>query len=176
MQSIAQLIAYMGLDMSERNFRDQHALSGAFLSNKLLRLVELIGQQGNELLGEAEIIIPSNAVACLLFIGDKGQASLVEVAAALHEAHQLTSQRVEALLELGLLERQDDPNDRRRKTLSLTRRGKDQYQRLLARLSEIEKAFASLYGEIGHDLPTILETAMDALRRKPLLDRIRDGK
>lgn len=166
----------MGLNMSERNFRDQHALSGAFLSNKLLRLVELIGQQGNALLGEAEITIPSNAVACLLFIGDKGQASLVEIAAALDEAHQLTSQRVEALMDLGLLERQDDPNDRRRKALSLTRKGKVQYDRLLARLGEIENAFSGLYAEIGHDLPNILETAMDALRRKPLLERIREGK
>lgn len=162
--------------MVARNFRDQHALSGAFLSNKLLRLVDLIGQQGNELLGEAEIAIPSNAVACALFIGDKGQASLAEIAKALDEAHQLTSQRVEALIELGLLERTDDPKDRRRKALSLTPAGAAQYQRLLERLADIEQAFAGLYAEIGLAVPAILETAIEALRAKPLADRIRSSK
>ena len=161
--------------MVAKNFRDKHALKGAFLTNKLLRLVDLIALQGDELLSDAGITIPSRAVACALFIGDKGQVSLTDIAEALDESHQLSAQRVEGLIQLGLLERRDDPNDRRRKVLSLTRRGKAQYQLLLVRLAEIEQAFIDLYTEIKSDLPTILENAICALQGIPLLQRIREN-
>lgn len=173
MQFIAQFNADKVTGMVARNFRDEHALKGAFVSNKLLRLVELIALQGEDLLRDAEITIPSRAVACTLFVGDKGQVSLADIAKALNEPHQLTAQRVEGLIQLGLLERKDDPDDRRRKALSLTRKGKAQHQRLLVRLTEIEQALSDLYAEIKCDLPAVLESAMDALHRTPLLDRIR---
>lgn len=159
--------------MTAMNFRDEHALKGAFVSNKLLRLVDLIADQGDDLLREAGITIPSRAVGCTLFIGDKGQVSLTDVAKALDEPHQLSAQRVESLIQLGLLERRDDPKDRRRKVLRLTKNGKVQYQRLRVRLAEIEQAFTDLYAEIDHDLSAILDRAIDALYRTPLLERIR---
>jgi hypothetical protein len=53
--------------MTAMNFREKHALKGAFVSNKLLRLVDLIADQGDDLLREAEITIPSRAVGCTLF-------------------------------------------------------------------------------------------------------------
>jgi len=158
--------------MTAPNFRDDHALKGAFVSNKLLRLVDLIATQGDDLLQEAGITIPSRAVGCALFIGDTGEASLADVAKALGEAHQLSAQRVEGLIALGLLERKDDPNDGRRKVLRLTKTGRSQYRRLLKRLAEIERAFIDLYAEIDYDLSAILDRAMEALHDTPLLERI----
>ena len=179
MQLIAQFFEFICFNLVTvvvaKNFRDEHALKGAFVSNKLLRLVDLIALQGDDLLRDAEITLPSRAVAYTLFIGDKGQASLADIAKALDEPHQLSAQRVEGLIQLGLLERKDDPKDRRRKALSLTRKGKRQYQLLLVRLEEIEQALSDLYTEIGYDLPEILEAAIDALGRTPLLDRIREN-
>lgn len=159
--------------MTATNYRDEHALKGAFLSNKLLRLVELIADQGDDVLREAEITVPARAVACALFIGENDHVSLADIAKALGEPHQLSAQRVEGLIQLGLLERGDDPKDRRRKVLRLTENGTTQYQRLRVRLTEIERAFTGLYAEIGHDLPSILDLAIDALHRTPLLERIR---
>lgn len=172
-QLIAKFNAYMVDNMKATNFRDEHALKGAFVSNKLLRLVDLIADQGDDLLREAEITVPARAVACTLFIGEKDQVSLADIAKALDEPHQLSAQRVEGLIRLGLLERRDDPKDRRRKVLRLTKNGKVQYQRLRVRLAEIEQAFNDLYAEIDHDLSAILDGAIDALRRTPLLERIR---
>ena len=158
--------------MLAKNFRDEHALKGAFLSNLLLRLVDLIASQGDDLLREAEITVPARAVACVLFIGDQDEASLADIAKALDESHQLAAHRVEGLIELGLIERRDDPRDRRRKILSLTPKGRGQYKRLRARLTEIEAAFSGLYEELGIQIPTIIEDAIEALHRTPLLDRI----
>jgi len=158
--------------MTAKNFRDEHALKGAFVSNLLLRLVDLIANQGDDLLREAEITIPARAVACVLFIGDKREASLADIAKALDESHQLAAHRVEGLIGLDLIERSDDPRDRRRKILSLTPKGRTQYKRLRARLAEIEAALSGLYEEIGIHIPTIIEQAIEALHRTPLLDRI----
>jgi DNA-binding MarR family transcriptional regulator len=158
--------------MTAKNFRDEHALKGAFLSNLLLRLVDLIANQGDDLLRKAEITIPARAVACVLFIGDKGETSLADIAKGLDESHQLAAHRVEGLIELDLIERSDDPRDRRRKILSLTPKGRTQYKRLCARLAEIEAALSGLYEEIGIHIPTIIEQAVESLHRTPLLDRI----
>lgn len=162
--------------MAQRNFRDRHTLKGAFLSNLLLRLVDLIALQGDDLLRDAGIIFPSRAVSSVLFIGDRGQVSAADIAKALDEPHQLTAQRIEVLIELNLLKRINDPHDRRRKVLMLSRKGKDQHQRLVCRLAEIEQAFLGLYTEIDCDLPTVLERADQALQRVPILERIQKNQ
>ena len=88
--------------MVAKNFRDEHALKGAFVSNQLVRLVDLIALQGDDLLREAEITIPSRAVGCTLYIGDNEEVSLADIAKAMDDSHQLTAQRVEGLIKLGL--------------------------------------------------------------------------
>ena len=76
-------------------------------------------------------------------------------------------------MKLGLLKSVNDPEDRRRKLIVLTRKGKGQYRRLKVRLAEIEQAFLGLYTDIECDLPIILEKAIEALHHTPMLERIR---
>lgn len=158
--------------MTSMTFTDTHALRGAFVANQLLRLVDLIAVQGDELLQEAGIVIPSRTVSCVLFVGDKGKVSAADIAKALKQPHQLATQRVDLLVKLGLLDRISDPEDRRRNILILTRKGKDQYRRLNVRLAEIEQAFLGLFSEIGCDLTDIAGQALTALSNTPLLQRI----
>jgi len=162
--------------MSDHNFLDAHNLNGAFLSTKLLGLVDVIAEQGNELLQQTGIIIPSRTVSCVLLVGDKGGVSAADIAKALHQPHQLATQRIEALIHLGLLERSSDPNDGRRKILVLTKNGKNQYKRLNLRLKEVEHAFLGLFKEIDCDLADAAEKALCALTTKSMLDRIAESK
>lgn len=154
-------------------YTDTHALRGAFVANLLGRLVELIARQGDELLQDADITVPSRAVSCMLFVGDKVHASAADIAKSLNQPHQLVSQRVDVLIGLGFLERVSDPEDRRRKILVLTQAGNDQYRRLCARLAEAEQAFGDLFADIGCDLIDLSEQAIIALDNAPLLHRIR---
>jgi DNA-binding MarR family transcriptional regulator len=158
--------------MQTRHFTDTHALKGAFVANRLGALVDLIALQGDSLLQDAGITIPSRAVSCVLLVGDQGQVSAADIAKALQQPHQLATQRVEALIKLGLLKRIDDPEDGRRKILTLTAKGKDQYARLNVRLAEAEQAFLGLFAEIDCDLPAIVERALQSLHSTPLLQRI----
>jgi DNA-binding MarR family transcriptional regulator len=159
--------------MQTRHFTETHALNGAFVANRLSALVDLIALQGDSLLEDAGISIPSRAVSCVLLVGDQGQVSAADIAKALQQPHQLATQRVEALIKLGLLKRIDDPEDGRRKILALTAKGKDQYVRLNVRLAEVEQAFLGLFAEIDCDLLAVVERAIESLRDTPLLKRIR---
>lgn len=154
------------------HFTEVHALKGAFVANRLSGLVDLIALQGDHLLQDAGISVPSRAVSCVLLVGDQGQVSAADIAKALQQPHQLATQRVEALIKLGLLKRIGDRKDARRKILELTAKGKDQYARLNVRLAEAERAFRGLFAEIDCDLPAVLERAFQALGKKTLLQRI----
>lgn len=154
------------------NFVDTHPLRGAFVANQLERLVDMIVLQGHALLEDAGLVFPSRAVSAVLLIGEYGTLSAADIASALAQPHQLVTQRIELLIDLGVVERVTDPTDGRRKLIELTRFGRDQLVRLQARLAESERAFAALFAEINCDLPSIADHAMEALERAPLLNRI----
>jgi DNA-binding MarR family transcriptional regulator len=155
------------------SFVDDHALRNAFVGNQLERLVELIVMQGDELLEEAEIDLPSRAASMVLLIGERGEISAADAAKALGLQHQIVTHRIEQLIELRILKRFNDPKDGRRKLLSLTAKGVEQLRRLRARLVLASAAFSALFAEVGVDLPAGVMKISRALKRATLLERIR---
>lgn len=156
-------------------YPDSHPLNGAFLARWLDRLSDLIVLQGDELLRDAELDMPSRAVSLMLLIGERGQLSAADAATELGQPHQLVTQRADVLLDLNLVVRKDDPTDGRRKLLALSAKGKLQHDRLLARLSEASVAFAGLFDEIECDLFSVSAKALEALNCISLLERIREN-
>jgi len=108
---------------------------------------------------------------------NEGKAMIAaDLAKELDQPHQLVTQRIKALIELGLVERLDDPEDKRRKILGLTLKGKEELVVLESCLDIAEQVFLSLYQELECDLATITIKAMDRLSSKPMLDRIEKAK
>tara|TARA_R110000782_G_C14795521_1_gene411324 strand:- start:1321 stop:1806 length:486 start_codon:yes stop_codon:yes gene_type:complete len=159
--------------MRDENFIDTHRLGSAFIAYQLERLTELIVAQGNDMLDAAGITFPSRAVSTVLFIGEHQPTSTADIARALGQPHQVATQRVDLLIQFGIVERVDDPEDGRRKLLRLTGKGADQFRTLTARLAKAGQAFEALFAEIGCDLPAVLQRAADALRAAPLLTRMK---
>jgi DNA-binding MarR family transcriptional regulator len=155
---------------------DSHPRHGAFLANQLRRLVDMIAEQGDNLLMGAGLSLPSRAVSSVLLIGERGQISAADIAKELQQPHQLVTQRIEILIELGLLNRIDDPSDGRRKILELTRKGKRELRLLETCLRDAERVFLSLYQEIECDLLAVTRHAMKVLSSKSILDRIATAK
>jgi DNA-binding MarR family transcriptional regulator len=154
-------------------FPDDHPLSGAFLANRLDRLADLIADQGEALLRDAGLDMPSRTVSLLLLVGDHRKLSAADAAALIGLPHQLVTQRTELLIGLGLVERKDDPADGRRKVLTLSAKGKGQYARMRTRLTEAAAAFEALFDDIGCDLAAMAAKAQAALERKPLSARMK---
>lgn len=158
--------------MQNSNIMDTHPLSGAFLSNKLLRLVETIADQGEVLLDAAGIRIPPRAVSTVLMIGEVDNVTAADIASALDQPHQLATQRIDLLIELGLITRTPHATDNRRKVLKLTAEGQAQYALMMDMLDHIRAAMDALYEELDCDLADMAAKAVVALQNRPLIDRI----
>lgn len=150
---------------------DSHPRHGAFLANQLLRLVDLISKQGDELLMAAELSLPSRAVSSVMLIGERGQISAADIAKEFAQPHQLVTQRIDILIKLGLVARIDDPSDGRRKILELTRKGKKELRLLKTCLRDAERVFVDLYKDIECDLYSVTLRAMKALSSESIMDR-----
>ena len=137
------------------------------------RLVALIIEQGDDLLRDAGLTFPSRAASTVLLLGEGARLSAADLAKVLGQPHQLVTQRVDLLIELGIVSRADDSGDARRRILVLTSKGKRQFEMLKARLTLAEAAFAALSAEIGCDLSGAALSAMAALGRSSVLDRVR---
>ncbi len=161
--------------MQPTNIMDQHRLRGAFLSNKLLRLVDTIADQGADLLEAEGIEIPPRAISTVLMIGEMENVTAADIASALNQPHQLATQRVDALCRRGLVRKQAHQSDSRRKILVLTDQGDGQFARLLLLLEKIKAAMEAIYAEIGCDLAAKAEEADQALQRRSLAERIRES-
>lgn len=150
-----------------------HRLQGAFIASRLQGLADLISDQGEALLDDAGLALPSRAVSTVLLIGERGEVSTAEIAKTLQQPHQLVAQRVELLIASGTVKRLADPDDGRRKILQLTPSGADQFVLLQDCLARTARAFGELFEEVGCDLPAITQRVADVLEEKPVRDRVR---
>jgi len=158
--------------MQVDSFVDDSCFGDAFVGNKLARLVDLIVDQGDALLKDAGLCFPSRAASTILLIDERVNLSAADIAMELSQPHQLATQRVEALTKLGLLERRNDPKDARRKTLSLTTKGKKEAALLKRTLNQAQQAFQNLYKEIEVNLGAVAIQSISALKKDSLSSRI----
>lgn len=155
------------------HYLDSHPLRGAFVANTLERLAAVIVEQADALFRDAGLDFPTRAASTVLLLGERARISAADLAKALGQPHQLVTQRVDLLIELGIVLRTGDPGDARRRILVLTAKGNRQFKALQRRLALADAAFAALSAEIGCDLSGAAHSAIAALQRSSVLDRIR---
>ncbi|MEM9385181.1 MAG: hypothetical protein AAGA68_08990 [Pseudomonadota bacterium] len=146
----------------------------AFVGARAQRLADLIAQQGDEFLQAAGITIPVRSVSTLLYLHQEGPSSLVEIARALNEPHQLTAQRTSRLSSLSMLSSRADTKDRRRRMFSLTPKGKREATKVQARCKEALVVFDNLNSELNVNVARLLDAAYDALLTRSMLARSTD--
>lgn len=149
-----------------------HSRHRAFLANQLNRLADLITEQGDDMLVDAGLTLPSRSVSLLLLIDERGQISAADIAKELNQPHQLVTQRIEALIKLNLINRINDSADKRRKILTLTTKGQKELLQLDQCLQNAEHVFQALYQEIECDLSAITQLTIKTLSTHSILDRI----
>ena len=107
--------------------------------------------------------ITVSQVAMMRRLVERGPMSASDLAASEHVSQQAVAQRIEMLRPMDVLVLSPDPNDRRRKLVSLTPKGRD----LLARLSESEEEWLAraISGSVGPEELPALSSAIQLLDR-----------
>lgn len=182
MQLIAQLHTQFQdllVEIHKHPFHQRLPYDRAFVGARAMRLSNIIARQGDEYYEAAGLTVPSRTTSTILFIDNNGPSSLVEIARALGEQHQLTAQRTALLEDLAILQRKVDPNDQRRKLYQLTKRGAAQAALIENLCRKVMDVLDDLNNELGFDLGEALDAAHRALSRSSLTERfetIHDGE
>lgn len=150
-------------------------LSRTFLGRLSEQLSELIEQQSAEVFKRAGLVIPVKSSSLLGAIATLGPVSVSDLVRALNRSHQLIQQKIPKLVTLGLVTRRPAPDDQRIILIEITDKGREQ----LALLDGLAQAFDRAYAEMEEDAGPVFDAikrAINALKSRPLIDRIGDGR
>jgi len=151
---------------------DYQPHGAAFFDRHLHKLRELITLQSDELFSALGISTPSPAVSTLLYLLANGSASIARLSDDLGYSHQLISQRLAQLSDMGFIERSADPRDKRKKLIKLTRRGRNEAQRVDDALPKLAKAIEGVFDEIESDVQIAVRAMHAALNNKSIVERV----
>ena len=144
-----------------------------FLGRLAEDLSDLIAGQSQALFAARNIAIPVRSVSLVVALARLQPATATELADALAKSHQLVSQKLPKLLQLGLVERSECPTDRRRKLYSLTDAGRADLDRFTRLQPALERMYDELAAEVG-DIHALLRKTTHALETSSLAERL-DG-
>lgn len=142
-----------------------------FLGRAVERLSTLIEVQSEAVFQEYGIVIPVKSCSLMTQLAKLENATAAELARALDVSHQLVLQKLPKLLKLQLIVGRQEPEDARKKSFSLTAKGKQQLQTFLECRELIKAAYTGLFHEVGN-LFALTANFTNALVDKPLSQRI----
>ena len=151
---------------------DYQPYGAAFFDRHLHKLRELITLQSDELFSALGISAPSPTVSTLLHLLANGSASIARLSDDLGYSHQLISQRLAQLSDMGFIERSADPRDKRKKLIRLTRRGRNEAERVDRALPRLAKAIESVFEEIESDVQASVRGMRAALQDQSIVERV----
>jgi len=105
-----------------------------------------------------------------------GPKSVSDLSSEMKLSHQLATQRVKYLVDQGFAQIDPDPDDKRRKLVSLTDEGQLEAEKLQAFLPELMAAYDDLFDEIGVDMHQAVLDATKSLEARPLVQRFKIDK
>jgi len=144
----------------------------AYLGKAAQSLILTSSDQVREIYELRGLVIPVRVSSTLEIINRKPGISLSEIGRELGIPHQLVAQRTGILLKMSLIEKRPDKKDRRRSGFFLTDEGQSQVDLLIQCMADISGVYADLYEEIGCDLPQLLMDAVQALKARPIIQRL----
>lgn len=149
------------------DFSNQLKSNYAFLAKTVFDLHSLIQIQSEALYTEKDLGFPVATSSTILLLSIVDKASIMDISQTLNLSHQLTSQRIKVMLNLELVKGIQDEKDKRRTLYKLTPKGREKSKMLQLYCADAEQAFKDLSNEVGADIQLILNSAIEALKRKP---------
>ena len=145
----------------------------AALGARLRRLSAAVDADARRVYADFGVDFEQRWLGLLDLLSSHGALTVGELAASLGISHPSVSQSRDSLAKAGLVAWETDAGDRRRRKLRLTADGAALVRRLRPLWAALDVAATELDREAGGVVDT-LETLEQALRRRPLYERVRD--
>lgn len=149
--------------MKRDSYFDKHPLSPVFLGHELGVLRDKIASQGDEFLKSQGLPFPSRLCSTLIIIKENQPVTSADIGRLLDIVHQHVTQRVNRLIDLGLVYRQVNQQDSRQKNLLLTPKGETQVRQMYRCLELIKQSYGQWFEEMNVDLLSVVRRAMESL-------------
>ena len=149
------------------------AYAPAFFAFVAIQLTDRITTEGARFSAAMGLEIPVNTMSTIMTL-KHGPASVTEIADALNVSHVAVIKTTRILIDKGILMRSSDPEDGRRKPLSLTASGKHVATDVSLVIEKAQIAYRQLFEEIGvdvHDALAKMNTALDRVSFEQRLAR-----
>ena len=121
-------------------------------ATKLKQLSDYIFNELDLIYKEFDFTFQSRWFGIIYLLSEKDKLNLTEISVQLKMSHSAVSQFISKLKKLDLIEAISDPNDDRRKLVSLTPFAKSEVERLKPYLKEIKKTTQKYIVDSGNDI------------------------
>jgi len=136
---------------------------------------EMLSSQVTGILSDKKIEFEPRGIYLLIFVREKEQASITEIASFLGMTHPAIVQMVNSLKNIGLITQNKSVDDKRITIIKLTEKGKTELNRIKSVLTEIEYAVESISNEIDGNLKYSLSKLNEVVKSKLLLQKVNEG-
>ncbi|NET32294.1 MAG: MarR family transcriptional regulator [Cyanothece sp. SIO1E1] len=122
------------------------AAGGLILGTRLKRLSDRFLQEVGQIYQELEIEFEPSWFPVFFLLREKGDLSMTDIASTMDVSHSAISQMISSLRKRELIQLVEDPQDARRKKVSLTRLGENLLQKVTPVWHSMQLAMPSLWG------------------------------
>lgn len=144
------------------------AAAGLILGTRLKRLSDRFLQEVGQIYQELEIEFEPSWFPVFFLLREKGNLSMTDIASAMDVSHSAISQMISSLRKRELIQLVEDPQDARRKKVSLTPMGENLLQKVTPVWRSMQLAMPSLWGSEAQQMEFLegLDALEDRLAQK----------
>lgn len=146
------------------------------IGSRLRVLTETMTRDAASIYGLYGVEIKPKWFPVFYSLTDEQPKSVTAIAKEIGQSHPSVSTIVKEMIAAGLIVEIDDKADRRCTLITLTEYGKSLSQELIAQLRDVERAVEQISAECDNDLWAAIADWEKALRRKSILERVREIK
>lgn len=151
-------------------------LGGLALGSRLRRLSERISQEVAAIYDEQNIAFDPRWFPVFHLLANKKEASIVEIAKTIGITHPAVNQIAQELLSAGMIVAEADAKDKRKRILSLSKKGQKLHGELADSWRVIRMSVSETIEDSGHDLIPALEALEETLDKRSLLSRFMENR
>jgi len=146
-----------------------------FFGIRLKKTGEMLSSQVAQILSDKKVEFEPRGIYLLIILKEKKQESIKEIAAILGMTHPAIVQMVNSLNNIELITQSKSLDDKRITLIELTKKGKEELNRIKPVLTEIENAVESISNEIDVNMKYSFSKLNEVVKSKLLILKVNEG-